>query len=107
MKRNLMNELKESKEIEQKKEIIDLQAELEYYRGVAEHLGAGKAVSQRDKMLEEFRQIEQILGEALGYPMYKDDGVCVAPNTATSLAMEAAHRIRDLEDELMDYINLI
>jgi hypothetical protein len=71
----------------------------------------------RDKMLEEFHQIEQILGKALGYPRYKDDpknfpnateadGVCVAPNTAASLAMEAADRIKNLEDKLMDYINV-
>ena len=100
-----------------KKGVKDLHSELEYYRGVAEHLGAEKAVSQKDKMIEEFHQIEQILGKALGYPWYKDDpknfpnateadGVCVAPNTAASLAMEAADRIRDLEDKLMDHINV-
>jgi len=32
----------------QRKEIIDLQAELEYYRGVAEQLGAEKAVSEKE-----------------------------------------------------------
>jgi len=71
----------------------------------------------RDKMIKESQEIEQILGKALGYPRYKDDpknfpnateadGVCVAPNTAASLAMEAADRIRDLHDNLMDYINV-
>jgi hypothetical protein len=71
----------------------------------------------RDKMIKESQEIEQILGKALGYPWYKDDpnnfpnateadGVCVAPNTAASLAMEAADRIRDLEDKLMDHINV-
>ena len=100
-----------------KKEVKDLQAELEYYRGVAEHLGAEKAVSQRDKMIKESEEIEQILGKALGYPWYKDDpknfpnateadGVCVGPNTAASLAMEAADMIKNLEDKLMDHINV-
>ena len=118
MKRNLMNELKESKEIEQKKEIIDLQAELEYYRGVAEHLGAEKAVSQRDKMIKESEAIEQILGKALGYPWYKDDpknfpnaaeadGVCVAPNTAASLAMHAADKIKMLDIREQDKQKII
>jgi hypothetical protein len=89
----------------QRKEIDDLQAELEYYRGVAEQLGAEKAVSQRDKMIKESEEIEQILGKALGYPWYKDDptnfpnateadGVCVSPNTAASLAMHAADKIK-------------
>ena len=62
----------------------------------------------RDKMLEEFHQIEQILGKALGYPWFKDDpknfpnateadGVCVGPNTAASLAMEAVDLITKLK----------
>jgi len=102
----------------QRKEIIDLQAELEYYRGVAEQLGAEKAVSQRDKMLEEFHQIEQILGKALGYPWYKDDpknfpnateadGVCVAPNTAASLAMHVADRIKMMDIRELDKQRII
>ena len=91
-----------------KKEVKDLHTELEYYRGFAEHLGAKKAVSQRDKMVQESQEIEQILGKALGYPWYKDDpknfpnateadGVCVAPNTAASLAMEAVDLITKLK----------
>ena len=59
----------------------------------------------RDKMIKESQEIEQILGKALGYPWYKDDptnfpnateadGVCVAPNTAASLAMHAADKIK-------------
>jgi len=102
----------------QRKEIIDLQAELEYYRGVAEQLGAEKAVSQRDKMLEEFHQIEQILGKALGYPWYKDDlknfpnateadGVCIAPNTAASLAMHVADRIKMMDIRELDKQRII
>ena len=66
-------------------------------------------LGQIRKYKEEINDIEQILGKALGYPWYKDDpknfpnateadGVCVAPNTAASLAMEAADRIRDLEE---------
>ena len=68
-------------------------------------------------LIKESQEIEQILGKALRYPWYKDDpknfpnateadGVCVAPNTAASLAMEAADMIKNLEDKLMDYINL-
>jgi len=102
----------------QRKEIIDLQAELEYYRGVAEQLGAEKAVSQRDKMLEEFHQIEQILGKALGYSWFKDDpanfphateadGVCVAPNTAASLAMHVADRIKMMDIRELDKQRII
>jgi len=59
----------------------------------------------RDKMIKESQEIEQILGKALGYPWYKDDlknfpnateadGVCVAPNTAASLAMHAADMMK-------------
>ena len=70
-----------------------------------------------DGQREELKEIEQILGKVLGYPMYKDDqknfpgateadGVCVADNTACSLANEAAKRIEDLEDRQMDYINV-
>jgi hypothetical protein len=70
-----------------------------------------------DRAKKESQEIEQILGKALGYPWYKDDpknfpnateadGVCIGPNTAASLAMEAADRIKNLEDKLMDYINL-
>lgn len=66
---------------------------------------------------KELEKIEQILGKALGYPWFKDDpknfpnatqadGVCVAPNTAASLAMEAADMIKNLEDKLMDRINV-
>ena len=102
---------------EQRQEIKNLHTELEYYRDVAEHLGARKAVSRRDKMIKESQEIEQILGKALGYPWFKDDpknfpnatqadGVCVGPNTAASLAMEAADMIKNLEDKLMDHINV-
>ena len=70
-----------------------------------------------DRAKKESQEIEQILGKALGYPWYKDDpknfpnateadGVCIGPNTAASLAMEAADRIKNLEDKLMDYINI-
>jgi hypothetical protein len=65
----------------------------------------------RDKMLEEFHQIEQILGKALGYPWYKDDlknfpnateadGVAVGDHTAWSLAHQAADRIKELQEQL-------
>lgn len=80
MKRNLMNELTE---------------------------GIG-VLGQLRKYQEEESKIEQILGKALGYPWYKDDpknfpnateadGVCVGDNTAWSLAMEAADKIKELK----------
>ena len=61
--------------------------------------------------LTELEKIEQILGKALGYPWYKDDldifpkateadGVCVGIETAWSLAMIAADKIKELEDKL-------
>jgi hypothetical protein len=59
--------------------------------------------------LTELEKIEQILGKALGYPWYKDDpdifpkateadGVCVGVETAWSLAMIAADKIKELEE---------
>jgi ribosome-binding protein aMBF1 (putative translation factor) len=95
----------------QREEIKGLHAELEYYRGFAEQLGAKKAVSQRDKMLEEFREIEQILGKALKYPWFKDDqynfpnateadGVAIGDHTAWSLAHQAADKIKELAEEV-------
>ena len=61
--------------------------------------------------LTELEKIEQILGKALGYPYYKDDpdifpkateadGVCVGVETAWSLAMIAADKIKELEDKV-------
>lgn len=60
------------------------------------------------------REIEQILGQALGCPWYKDDpknfpdsteedGVCVGEHVPETLAIEAAKKIRDLEDKLSSY----
>ena len=79
MNRNLMNELKE---------------------------GIG-ALGQLKKYQKELEEIEQILGKALGYPWYKDDpknfpnateadGVCVGVETAWSLAMLAADKLKSL-----------
>ena len=70
-----------------------------------------------EKYKKESEEIEQILGKALGYPLYiddpetfpnatKDDGVCVGIETAWSLAMGAAQTITALEDKLMDHICL-
>ena len=69
------------------------------------------AHDSRTSMLQEFHDIEQTLGKALGYPRYKDDqknfpgatdadGVCVGDHVAASLATEAAERIRVLEEAL-------
>jgi len=63
------------------------------------------------KMLREFREIEQILGKALGYPWFKDDqcnfpnateadGVAIGDHTAWSLAHQAADRIKELAEEV-------
>lgn len=67
-----------------------------------------------DKSREESEEIEQILGKALKYPWFKDDpknfptateedGVCVGDHTAWSLAMCAADRIKELEEELVKW----
>lgn len=51
--------------------------------------------------LKELREVEQILGAALGYPLFSDypqdwpeatpeDGICIFEHTAVTLAMEAA-----------------
>jgi len=50
-------------------------------------------------------EIDQILGKALGYPTYPDDwnagdSVCTGDHVPASLAMEAAQRIRDLEQAI-------
>jgi hypothetical protein len=83
MKRNLMDELKE---------------------GIC-------AFSTIQKYKKEMEEIEQILGKALGYPWFKDDqenfpnateadGVAVGDHTAWSLAMEAAEKIKELQEQL-------
>lgn len=65
----------------------------------------------RDAMARTDHEICQILGVALGYPRYCDDpkkfpdataadGVCVGDHVASSLAAEAADRIRKLEAEI-------
>jgi hypothetical protein len=63
------------------------------------------------KMLKELREIEQILGAALGFPWFKDDqknfpnatesdGVCIGDHTAWSLALMAADKIKALEEKI-------
>jgi hypothetical protein len=62
----------------------------------------------RSACAKENEFICQVLGQALGYPWFKDDqgnfpgateshGVCVGDHVAATLAMEAADRIRKLE----------
>ena len=64
-----------------------------------------------DKLRAESEEIEQILGKALGYPWFKNDpknfpnateadGVCVGVETAWSLAMIAADRIKELQSKV-------
>ena len=64
----------------------------------------------------DMRETEQILGQALGYPWYKDDqknfpgtteadGVCVGEHVGPSIAAEAAKRLADAlqeRDEMKD-----
>ena len=70
-----------------------------------------------DRAREESEEIEQILGKALGYPWFKDDpknfpnateadGVCVGIETAWSLAMIAADKIKELEEKLLKVTSL-
>ena len=82
-----------------------------------------KDIQTKDKkailaLIKESQEIEQILGKALGYPWYKDDpknfptateadGVCVAPNTAASLAMHAADKIKMLDIREQDKQKII
>lgn len=57
------------------------------------------------RMLKEFEEVDQILGKALGYPLFKDDqanfpgatGVCVGEHVTVTLAMEAAELIAKLK----------
>lgn len=65
------------------------------------------ARAQKLRAIEEFRNIEQILGRALGYPRFCDDqknfpgaldqdGVCIGDHVALTLAQEAAETLRKL-----------
>ncbi len=64
-----------------------------------------------DKLRAESKEIEQILGKALGYPWFKNDpknfpnateadGVCVGVETSWSLAMIAADKIKELQGKV-------
>jgi hypothetical protein len=63
-----------------------------------------------DRCKKESHDIEQMLGEVLGYPWYKDDqenfpnateadGVCVGHETAWSLAANAAYWLKKYKEE--------
>jgi translation initiation factor 2 alpha subunit (eIF-2alpha) len=65
----------------------------------------------RNGAQRQYREIEQTLGKALGYPyFYSDqknfsgtteaDGVCVGEHVAESIAEEAARRIREQAAEI-------
>lgn len=73
------------------------------------------AKKDREELIRGFQksshEIEQTLGKVLGYPWFKDDrknfpgateedGVCVGDHVAETLAMEAAKRIKELEDQI-------
>lgn len=62
-----------------------------------------------DAAVHELNEVEQILGEALGYPRYVDDpknfpeaterdGVCVGEMTPATLAEQAAKRIKEMRE---------
>lgn len=120
MKRNLINELKKGMDALTEDRHMTRDHLLKDYAaiidgGIDDILRLKRV---RDKMLEEFHQIEQILGKALGYPWFKDDpknfpnateadGVCVAPNTAASLAMHAADRIKMMDIREQDKQKII
>ena len=70
-----------------------------------------KEADLRQKVIKSHEEICQMLGQALGYPRYKDDqknfpgsteadGVCVGDEVAETLAQQAAERIRGLETEV-------
>jgi hypothetical protein len=69
------------------------------------------ALDTISKYKKEMEEIEQILGKALGYPWFKDDqenfpnateadGVAIGDHTAWSLAMCAADKIKELQEQL-------
>ena len=131
MKRNLMNELTEgidalAERRKMERERLDERLGKNRERVNQEELFAPHMEEDNDRqtkdkkailaLIKESQEIEQILGKALRYPWYKDDpknfpnateadGVCVAPNTAASLAMHAADKIKELEDKLMNCID--
>jgi hypothetical protein len=113
MKRKLMNELTEGLEVLSEKRNLTMgQLTKDYARIIDEQQEEiAKLNKQIVKMLEEFREIEQILGKALNYPWFKDDqcnfpnateadGVAIGDHTAWSLAHQAADRIKELAEEV-------
>ena len=89
------------------------------------HLSA--LTSENERLREELKRLReacskaneeicQTLGQALGYPWYKDSpdifpdateehGVCVGDHVAETLAMEAAERIKLLSEKLKTVID--
>ena len=133
MKRNLMNELTEgidalAERRKMERERLDerlgkRRERVEQEELFAPHMEEDNDRQTKDKkaiiaLIKESQEIEQILGKALGYPWYKDDpknfptateadGVCVAPNTAASLAMHAADKIKMLDIREQDKQKII
>ena len=113
MKRNLMNELKEGmRALTEDRHMTRDQLLKDYARIIDEHREViAKLNKQNVKMLEEFREIDQILGKALNYPWFKDDqenfpnateadGVAIGDHTTWSLAHQAADKIKELQEQL-------
>jgi len=73
----------------------------------------GRISAMQGGIAKEAHDVEQALGQALGYPWYKDDqknfpgaterdGVCVGAHTPASIAEEAAQMITRLTSERQD-----
>lgn len=71
----------------------------------------------KEKTIQSRREVEQILGKALGYPWYKDDqknfpgateadGVCIGEQVVETLAEEAAERIKISEKHELELYKL-
>ena len=124
--RKYQEEIEEKQKIidEQNKEIEELKDQVNFYKEECERLDERQdfpdylktVIKDKDaqikKYQEELEKIEQILGKALGYPYYIEDsetfpnateadGVCVGVETAWSLAMLAADKIKELENRLL------
>jgi hypothetical protein len=112
MERNLMTELKEGIEVLSEKRNMTMgEIVKDYARIIDEHREViAKLNKQNVKMLEEFREIDQILGKALNYPWFKDDqenfpnateadGVVTAGPT-WHVATHAADKIKELQEQL-------
>lgn len=98
-------------ELEAGEHVTDPMPEWLVDRILADHKAQQEVRELRAGLITQSHIIEQVLGQALGYPWYKDDpknfpdateadGVCVGDHVAESLADQAARIIRELREEL-------